>query len=359
MGIEVGQRRARAGQAIGETGEQAVHVTQPRGRWCRKRQVQAPDDRERRRGQGKGVPGLVRVTGFGLERADRHLVRNAHVRQGRPPRHHTGGAVDRQPGGPADDRIAVRGPRVSFRAGHLEAEGLPVQGLASAESDPARRVLRDDRPAAPRGDAVAGDPGEGVDPCAVVVVPLRGEDAAIGDAVEHDREVVVRMELPGPGSDAADGAVGLERDDGGGADRRRDDLVVTEQLVRARHLAATLPLQALARVPMRRRHQPAVRIHVELVDADLVFLSASHEPRMEDQVVLTGLRVVPGGVVAGRAVARGRRGRLAGDRTELPVSHQLHAEGGDRDVVEQRARPARDVRELVSGRVEVRTVGIA
>ena len=136
--------------------------------------------------------------------------------------------------------------------------------------------------------------------------------------------------------------------DGGARTAGEIDLAVIDQLVVARHLAAALPLEALARVPMRRRHQPAVRVHVELVHADLVLLAASDEPRVEDEEVFARLRIVVGGVVARRAVAGGRRRRLAGDGQELPVAHQLHAEGRDRDVVEQRAgrAPPRSVSSL-------------
>ena len=134
---------------------------------------------------------------------------------------------------------------------------------------------------------------------------------------------------------------------------------MTDQLVRSRHLPAALRLEALAGVAMRRRHQPAVRVHVELMHADLVRLAASDEPRVEDEVVLARLRVVVRGVVARRPVARGDRRRLAGDGQELPVAHQLHAEGLDGNVVEQRAGPPRHVREVVARGVEVRAIGMA
>jgi hypothetical protein len=95
------------------------------------------------------------------------------------------------------------------------------------------------------------------------------------------------------------------------------------------------------------------------MDADLVLLAAADEPGVEDEEVIAGRAIVIGGVVAGRAIAGGRRRRLAGNRKELPVAHQLHAERRDRRVVEKRAGGARDVGEVVAGRIEVRTVRVA
>ena len=97
IGIGLGQCRARAREPRREARELTVRVAQPGGPGGREVEIRPPDHRPGRRGDGERIQKLVRIAWLDLQRANRHLVRNADVRQRRPPRQHARLTIDRQP----------------------------------------------------------------------------------------------------------------------------------------------------------------------------------------------------------------------------------------------------------------------